>query len=131
MPNGPSPLDRTHSLLEVGPAVDRPGRIGADRLMGGIDPRCGTCFAQPSMLSRAGVDQHGCPIVRRDRTSRAMLMSPCHTDRHDKHGLASGLTKGHLFSVEMDSLRGNCSLIPGFRDVARASGEVVARGSPI
>ena len=28
--------------------------------------------------------------------------------------------KGHLFSVEMNNLKGKCSLIPGFRDKSEA-----------
>jgi hypothetical protein len=65
------------------------------------------------MLSAAGVGQHECPIAIRDRTSRAMPMSPCYTDRHDKHGVSGDRTKrGICSSVEMNNLKGKCS----FRD---------------
>ena len=65
----------------------------------------------PSQLwcQRRVVGQHEWPIVMRDRASRAMPMSPCHTGRHDKHGV----------------LKGKCSLIPGFRDKSEADAWIV------
>jgi hypothetical protein len=33
--------------------------------------------------------------------------------------------KGHLFSVEMNNLKGKCSLIPGFRDKSEADAWIV------
>ncbi len=33
--------------------------------------------------------------------------------------------KGHLFSVEMTSLKGKCTLIPGFRDESEADAWIV------
>ena len=33
--------------------------------------------------------------------------------------------KGHLFTVEMNNLKGKCSLIPGFRDKSEADAWIV------
>jgi hypothetical protein len=33
--------------------------------------------------------------------------------------------KGHLFSAEMNNLKGKCSLIPGFRDKSEADAWIV------